>query len=47
VETGATNGELAFRQHKGGHATGPNWPTFVTFAERYIKVKGAQVASGR
>ena len=37
VETGLTEGELAFRQHKGGHTTGPNWPTFLTFADRYIK----------
>ncbi len=36
VETGLTDGELAFRQHKGGHTTGPNWPTFLAFADRYI-----------
>jgi hypothetical protein len=38
VETGLTDGELAFRQHKGGHSTGPNWPTFLAWADRYIKV---------
>lgn len=37
VETGITSGELAFRQHSGGHTTGPNWPTFLAFADRYIK----------
>jgi hypothetical protein len=37
VETALTDGELAFRQHNGGHTTGPNWPFFLTFAERYIK----------
>jgi hypothetical protein len=37
VETGLTDGELAFRQHRGGHTTGPNWPTFLEFADRYIK----------
>ena len=37
VETALIDGELAFRQHKGGHTTGPNWPTFLTFAGRYIK----------
>jgi hypothetical protein len=31
------DGELAFRQHTGGHTTGPNWPTFLTFAGRYMK----------
>ena len=29
-----TNGDLAFRQHKGGHTTGPNWPTFLQWSER-------------
>ena len=37
VETGILDGELAFRQHKGGHTTGPNWPSFLEFAGRYIQ----------
>jgi len=37
LETGLINGDIAFRQHSGGHTTGPNWPTFLTFASRYIK----------
>jgi hypothetical protein len=37
IETSLISGELAFRQHKGGHTTGPNWPTFLEFASRYIK----------
>ena len=45
VETGIIDGELAFRQHKGGHTTGPNWPTFLAFADRYIKV-GSTPATG-
>jgi hypothetical protein len=36
VETALIDGELAFRQHRGGHTTGPNWPTFLEFAGRYI-----------
>lgn len=36
IETPLVDGELAFRQHKGGHTTGPNWPTFLAFADRYI-----------
>jgi hypothetical protein len=36
VETGLMDGELAFRQHSGGHTTGPNWPHFLAWAERYI-----------
>jgi hypothetical protein len=47
VETGITDGELAFRQHKGGHTTVPNWPTFLAFADRYIKVKNHPATSGR
>lgn len=36
-ETTLVTGEVAFRQHSGGHTTGPNWPTFIKFAERYLK----------
>jgi hypothetical protein len=36
-ETALTDGEVAFRQHAGGHTSGPNWPTFLKFAERYLK----------
>ena len=35
-ETALIDGEIAFRQHSGGHTTGPNWPTFLKFAERYF-----------
>src|SRR5438094_8665063 len=37
IETALIDGEVAFRQHKGGHMPGPNWPTFLKFADRYIK----------
>jgi hypothetical protein len=37
VEAALIDGEVAFRQHSGGHTTGPNWPTFLKFADRYIK----------
>lgn len=39
IETGLIDGELAWRQHSGGHTAGPNWPTFLAFANRYLKVK--------
>ena len=35
-ETGLLTGDLAFRQHAGGHTTGPNWPSFIAFASRYF-----------
>jgi hypothetical protein len=38
LETGLMDGELAFRQHRGGHTTGPNWPVFLDWAEHYIHV---------
>lgn len=37
IETPLIDGEVAFRQHSGGHTPGPNWPTFLTFASRYLK----------
>jgi hypothetical protein len=37
LETPLVGGDVAFRQHAGGHTAGPNWPTFLEFAERYIK----------
>jgi hypothetical protein len=37
IETGLTDGEIAFRQHSGGHTTGPNWPTFIVWAGRYFQ----------
>ncbi len=36
-ETALVDGEIAFRQHAGGHTTGPNWPTFLKWADRYFK----------
>jgi hypothetical protein len=37
LETPLVEGAVAFRQHSGGHTPGPNWPTFLTFASRYLK----------
>jgi GH35 family endo-1,4-beta-xylanase len=37
IETALTDGDIAFRQHRGGHVTGPNWPTFLNFASRYFE----------
>ncbi len=39
VETTLIDGDVAFRQHSGGHTPAPNWPTFLTFASRYLKAK--------
>lgn len=37
IETGLMAGDVAFRQHSGGHTPGPNWPVFLSFASRYLK----------
>ena len=36
IETALIGGDIAWRQHGGGHTTGPNWPTFIQFASRYF-----------
>jgi hypothetical protein len=28
-------GDIAFRQHAGGHSTGPNWSTWIPWASKY------------
>lgn len=35
-ETALLAGDIAFRQHEGGHTVGPNWPYFIQFAKRYF-----------
>jgi len=37
VETALVDGDVAFRQHSGGHTPGPNWPVFIEFAARYLQ----------
>jgi hypothetical protein len=34
IETPLIDGDIAFRQHSGGHTPAPNWPTFLTFAQK-------------
>jgi hypothetical protein len=46
VETGLMEGEIAFRQHNSGHTPGPNWPAFLTFAERYLSTEKNTTQSG-
>lgn len=46
METALVAGDLAFRQHRAGHTTGPNWPTFLQFASRYLPSAGGPTISG-
>jgi hypothetical protein len=34
VNAGLLDGELAWRQHDGGHTDGPNWSYFLAWADR-------------
>ena len=36
IETPLTGGDVAFRQHSGGHTPAPNWPAFLSFASRHF-----------
>jgi hypothetical protein len=45
IETALTDGDVAFRQHAGGHTPAPNWPTFLAFAGRYLHAPGAKAAA--
>ena len=40
-------GELAWRQHSGGHTEAPNWPTFFDWVGNYIKSPAAPAAAAR
>jgi hypothetical protein len=35
-ETSLMDGDIAFRQHEGGHTTGPNWKYFIEFAGPWL-----------
>jgi hypothetical protein len=37
IETTLIDGDVDYRQHRGGHTTAPNWPTFLNFASRYLE----------
>jgi lysophospholipase L1-like esterase len=45
VGTALVDGELAWRMHSGGHTTGPNIDTFVTWASRYVKAPAVKPAA--
>jgi hypothetical protein len=37
VNTGLLDGQLAWRQHDGGHTDGPNWRYFIPWADRMTR----------
>jgi hypothetical protein len=45
VNTGLLDGQLAWRQHDGGHTDGPNWKYFIPWANKFLKRAPATSAS--
>jgi hypothetical protein len=37
VEVGLLDGELAWRQHAGGHTDAPNWKYFIPWADKFLR----------
>jgi Tol biopolymer transport system component len=42
IGTALAQGDIAFRQHDGGHTNAPNWPAFLVFADRYLGTPNAR-----
>jgi hypothetical protein len=40
VNTGLLEGQLAWRQHDGGHTDAPNWKYFIPWADRFLHHTG-------
>ena len=36
TDVGLMENQLAFRQHHGGHESGPNWPYFLDFFDKFV-----------
>jgi hypothetical protein len=45
VNAGLLDGQLAWRQHDGGHTDGPNWKYFIPWADRFLR-PSASLRSG-
>src|SRR4029453_3397482 len=39
---GLLEGQLAWRQHDGGHTDGPNWKHFLPWADKFLKHSSSQ-----
>jgi len=42
VNTGLLDGQLAWRQHDGGHTDAPNWKYFIPWADRFLGRRDGQ-----
>ncbi len=41
VNSGLLDGQLAWRQHDGGHTDAPNWKYFIPWADRFLNYRAA------
>ncbi len=41
VNTGLLDGQLAWRQHDGGHTDAPNWKYFIPWADKFLHYQAA------
>jgi hypothetical protein len=46
VTVGLLDGQLAWRQHDGGHTDGPNWKYFIPWADRFLRPSSSSVPAG-
>jgi hypothetical protein len=46
VNVGLLDGQLAWRQHDGGHTDGPNWKYFIPWADRMLKPSALRADKG-
>jgi hypothetical protein len=42
VNVSMLNGQLAWRQHDGGHTDGPNWKYFIPWADKFLGHKSSR-----
>lgn len=46
VNVGLLDGQLAWRQHDGGHTDGPNWKHFIPWADKFLNHTAPKRAAG-
>jgi hypothetical protein len=47
VSAGLLDGQLAWRQHDGGHTDGPNWKYFIPWADKFLKHASSVTSSAK
>ena len=47
VNVSMLDGQLAWRQHDGGHTDGPNWKYFIPWADKFVQHAPATGSASR